>query len=96
MKTFEVEGFKISIEDDLFDAAVKYYSLEEEDTAENRRFNRIHISNALRAGNCKDLNDFKSFSYETLRQRISDEEASESVKKMLIREIEEYGGHYDS
>lgn len=91
MKIFEVEGFNITIEDDLFDAAVKCYALEPGNNSEEKRGNYLYLQNALRAGSCETLEDLGCFSFEKLRKEISDEEASKIVKRMIIRTMDDYG-----
>lgn len=87
MKVFKVEGFIISIEDNLFNKAVEALILDRGDDYEEEYDNYIYIKNALRAGSCKNKDEFASFSYDVLRKRLTDEEASENVKNILKQHI---------
>ena len=96
MKIFNIEGFDVNIDDRLFDAAVACHVLEPGNTEEERYGNSLYIENAIRAGNCKTLDDLKDFSFEKLRKEKNDKEISETVSKMIIRTMNDYGVSYDN
>ena len=91
-KTFKIDNFNISIDDDLYNKAVECYVIEKGDTDEEKYGNYLYFKNLIRASSCKDLEDLKKFSYKDLRTSCSDEEISRRVCALLKEEIADYGG----
>ncbi len=87
MKIFNIDSFKIGIEDELFKDAVKYGILEEGISEEEKLGNYYYIKNMIRASSCKTIDDLKVFTYENLRKAKTDKEISEGVCQLLLREV---------
>lgn len=90
MKNFNIEGFNISIEDDIWNEAVEHYILDKGETIEEQKGNYHYLKNLLRASNCQTLEDLKDFSYDNLRKNKTDKEISVNINRMLKREIERH------
>lgn len=88
MKEFSVDSFVISIDDKLFEKAVKYGILDND----NREINYHILKNYIRASSCEKLEDLKTFSYENLRASHSNEEVSAGVCSLLKEEIAGFEG----
>ena len=93
-KVFKIDDFTITLEDSLFKEACRVYVLEPGNDEEEQKGNYYHLKNNIRAGICKNANDFCSFSYEEARLKYTDEEISKMVTNTLIMEIKINGGDY--
>ena len=88
MKEFSVDNFVVSIDDELFEKAVKYGILD----GDNQEINYHILKNYIRASSCEKLEDLKTFSYENLRVLHSNEEISARVCSLLKEEIAGFEG----
>ena len=95
MKTFNVDGIKVSIPVNLFKEAVKVYVLEDGNTEEEKYGNTLYLENAVVASYTPTLDDLGKIDISEIKAKYQDEEISKKVQECIISDIKLNGGYYD-
>lgn len=95
MKTFNIDGIKVSIPMSLYKEAVKVHVFDEENTEEDKEGNRICLRSIIAAAFRESLDDLDKITFKSVKSDHTEEEISKAIQPIVIDNIRLYGGYYD-